>query len=106
MNGDLSRPPSNPHVLLKYLLGLPQDANQKEVENEWGNQVLPLVNSGPIALFDREALQLMAGGLSGDQARRVFKQTKRGAKLWDAAEREGKIRARKAATPPFLKPKP
>lgn len=107
MNGDLSQPPRDTHVLVKYLLGLPQDATRQELENEWTNQVVPLMNVGPSHLFDREALQLMAGGLTGDQARRVFKQTRRGQQLWKAAEREGKLRASKAAaTPQFPKGKP
>jgi hypothetical protein len=107
MNSDLSqlsKPPRDVHVLFKYLLGLPSDASQQEIENEWANTCVPLINRGPLHLFDREALQLMAGGLTGDQARRVFKQTRRGQQLWNSADREGKIRASKAAaTPPFLK---
>jgi hypothetical protein len=100
VNGDLSKPPRDVHVLVKYLLGLPQDATQQELESEWANQVVPLMNVGPSHLFDREATQLMAAGIPGEKARRLFKQTKRGAKLAAAADREGKIRAQKAAATP------
>lgn len=90
-------------MYVKYLLGLSQDASREEIAREWGAQIVPLMAAGPKFLFDREFMQLMAGGLTGPQSRRVFKTTKRGAMLCDSAEREGKARARAAAAkPPFL----
>jgi hypothetical protein len=100
MNGDLSKPPRDVHLLVKYMLGLPQDATRQELENEWANQVVPLLNVGPSHLFERESNQLMAAGVPGDKARRIFKQTRRGQQLRNAADREGKIRAQKAAATP------
>ncbi len=100
---DHSRPPRVVPLYVKYLLGCSQDASREEVTNAWTSQVIPLTNRGPIAVFDREALQLMAAGVSGADARRLYKKTARGQQLWDAADREGKIRARAAAgTPAFL----
>jgi hypothetical protein len=101
---DYSQPPQNPPPYLKYLLGLPNDATQKELSNEWTNQVVPLMAVGPQHLFDREAMQMMGGGISGISARRIFKLTDRGAMLSNSAEREAKARQRAAsAVPPFLK---
>jgi len=101
---DETQPPSNVPNYLKYLLGLSQDSTRKEIEDAWAQQVIPLLNAGPVALFDREALQLMAAGISGEKARRVFKQTRRGSNLFAAAEREAKARQRAAASkPPFVK---
>ncbi len=103
---DYYLPPRYVPVHVKYLLGLARDASLQEVKDEWVNQIVPLMNVGPQFLFDREANQIMAGGITGDQARRIFKQTKRGAQLWNAIDREGKARARaNAATPPFTKEK-
>ena len=105
MNGDLSKPPRDVHVLVKYLLGLPQDATRQELESEWASQVVPLMNVGPSHIFNREATQLMAAGIPGERARRLYKQTSRGTKLADAADREGKIRAQKAVAHPHFSPK-
>lgn len=100
---DFSRPPAAVPTYLKYLLGLPGDASRDELETEWNSQVVPLLNSGPAHLFDKESSLLMAGGVTGPTARRLFKGTKRGAKLADAAEREGRLRARQAQSkPPFV----
>ena len=101
---DYSSPPRDLPVYVRYLLGLPQDSTLEEIRREWANQVVPLMNIGPQHLFDREAVQLMGGGLSGIQARRVFKQTKRGAFLAGSAERESVARERsKRARPPFAR---
>jgi pyrroline-5-carboxylate reductase len=108
MNGssDFSQPPRDVPLFVKYLLGLSSDASRQEIEQEWTNQVVPLMNVGPSHLFDTLANSLMAAGIPGDQARRLFKKTNRGQKLLAAVDREGKIRARKTlATPPFLKGK-
>lgn len=100
---DFSQPPSDVPDYLKFLLGLPSDATREQLANEWSNQVVPLLNSGPIHLFQKEAMALMAAGIPGEQARRLYKATKRGQQLWNAADREGKIRARlSTAKPPFL----
>ena len=100
---DYSQPPNDVPVYVKYLLGLSQDCSREELANEWTNQIGRLMGAGPQHLFDRESLQLMAGGLTGEQARRVFKQTKRGQMLADSAEREGKARARqKRSALPFM----
>ncbi len=99
-----STPPNDPPVYLKYLLGLSSDCSKEELQNAWSHQVTPLENSGPIHLFQKEAMALMAAGIPGEQARRLYKATKRGQQVWDAAEREGRVRARAAAAkPPFIK---
>jgi hypothetical protein len=104
---DFSTPPKGEiPLVVKYLMGLPQDASRQEVEREWGAQVVPLVNLGPQALFDREAEMLMAAGLTGPQARRVFKATKRGQMLADSSERDAKARVRaQQSKPGFLRTK-
>ncbi len=104
---DHSQPPQDVPDYLKFLLGLSSDCTREELANEWANCVVPLLNRGPIHLAEREAMHLTGAGLTGEQARRVYKQTTRGKKLFAAAEREGQIRARAAAaTPAFLKSKP
>lgn len=104
---DYSQPPREVPPYLYYLLGLPSSATRDELANEWTNQVVPLMNAGPRALFERESMQLVAAGIPADRARRLYKQTKRGQQLVAAMDREGKARARAAAaTPPFLKSKP
>ena len=103
---DYSQPPQNAPPYLYYLLGLPSDATGTELANQWTNQVVPLMAVGPKHLFDREAMQMMGGGISGISARRIFKLTDRGAMLSNSAEREAKARQRAAsAVPPFLKTK-
>ncbi len=106
MPADYSQPPRDLPVYLKFLLGLSSDASREEIDREWAAQIIPLMNSGPQALFDREAMQLMGSGLTGPQARRVFQQSKRGAMLADSAEREADARRRsEQSKPPFLQGK-
>lgn len=100
---DHSQPPRDLPIWGKYILGLASDASKDEIAAAWNATVVPLMGIGPEFLFNREANQIMAAGLTGTQARRLFKSTKRGAMLADHAEREGKARERaKNAKPPFL----
>ena len=100
---DYSQPPRDLPVYVRYLLGLSSDATAAEINSAWLDQVVPLINSGPKALFERESIQLVAAGIPGTQAIRLFKGTRRGKQLIEAMDREGRARARAlTAKPPFV----
>lgn len=98
------QPPRQPPLYLLYLLGLPQSCTREELSAEWDSQVVPLLNIGPQFLWDRSVRELMAAGAPATKVERIFKQTRRGAKLFDSIDREAKARARLAGIqkPPFL----
>jgi hypothetical protein len=93
---DFSTPPREVPAFVLYLLGLPIDASRDEIVTAWTSQVVPLMNDGPKVLFDREGNQLMAAGITGIQAQRIFRKTARGAQLLNAADRDLKARMRRS----------
>ncbi|GEM_PF-2954854 len=99
-----SQPPRDLPVYVKLLLGLPSDATREEIANEWNNQVVPLLAAGPKFLWDREVTQMMSAGVAATKVHTIFKQTRRGAMLFDSIDREAKARVRQQQSkPPFAK---